>query len=56
MSPAGLEGWDVKEVREVVRKAMAGVYERDQRRGFVEDGGWLMSESFDTKGFVEAAM
>ncbi|CED85201.1 E3 ubiquitin protein ligase [Phaffia rhodozyma] len=55
-SPEWLAGWRVEGVREIMRRSMASVYERDQRKPFVGDGGWLMSESFDTRGFVEAAI
>lgn len=49
-------GWNPEEVRTVCERAMNGVLERDLRRPFLPDGHWLMTESFDVKSFVEAAM
>lgn len=43
-------------MREVCERGMAAVYERDQRRSFVGDGHWLMTDTIDVRGFVDAAM
>lgn len=49
-------GWNAEEVRTVCERAMASVYERDQRQPFTPEGHWLMTEQFDVGSFVEAAM
>lgn len=49
-------GWTAEEVRNLCERAMAGVYERDQRQPFTPIGHWLMTEQFDVNSFVEAAM
>lgn len=52
----GVTGWSAERVREVCERGMAAVYERDQRRSFVGDGHWLMTDTIDVRGFVDAAM
>jgi len=49
-------GWEAEEVRTLCERAMASVYERDQRQPFTPEGHWLMTEQFDVNSFVEAAM